>query len=709
MALDSAIEIAQGEPTYLFDITSKPLPEAMIDFSAVTGLEVLYTEPAPFGQTAPALQGTLTAKQALDRLMAGSGLSYRYTSANAVTLERNVAQEDDDGPIMLGPVTVEAKREFGPNELPPEYAGGQVASGSRMGVLGNRDWRDTPFTTFGLTEKTIADSQARSASEVLIRDPGVRPQSPRGGVTDNVSVRGFPVFSPSFTFDGVHGLANIRRSQLEGTERIEVLKGPTSFLYGIPPLGGVGGTINLVPKRADDEPLTRFTARYMSASVLGGHLDVARRFGPLGEFGVRANVSYEIGDGAIDDQEFERGNAYLGLDYRGERFRASLDAGNERLDQTGIMTNRLLLNGVPSAPDPELNPNGGGSEFFNDRLFGLLRAEFDITPDVTVFGAFGARSTNEYSTSASTLRIQNTAGDYVLPIFQYRCPSEARTGQLGVRASLETGPVSHELVLSANALRETQENVGASVGTCTGNIHAPTPCAVPALGFSRSDAFRVNEQEFDSVSIADTMSILDDRVQLTLGARAVELKQTNYSFSTPGEVTSVNKASAVTPAVALLVKPLPELSLFANYVEALRPGDVAPAGTVNAGESFPALRSEQFEIGAKYEFDERLGLSISLFRIEQPSGFTDTNNRFDVNGLQRNRGIELSAFGEPFDGFRFFGGLSFLDAKIIEGSDPATEGQRQGGVAPFTGSLSAEYDLPFAPGLSVNGTVVHSL
>ena len=56
VAPDGAIEIAQGEPTYAFDIASKPLPEAMIDFSAVTGLEVLYTEPAPFDQTAPALE-----------------------------------------------------------------------------------------------------------------------------------------------------------------------------------------------------------------------------------------------------------------------------------------------------------------------------------------------------------------------------------------------------------------------------------------------------------------------------------------------------------------------------------------------------------------------------------------------------------------------------------------------------------------------------
>ena len=109
VASDSAVEIAQAEATYVFNIASKPLPEAMIDFSVVTGLELLYTEPAPFGQTAPALQGTLTANQALDRLTAGSGLSYRYTNANTITLQREVAQKNDEQ-IRLKPVTVTAAR-----------------------------------------------------------------------------------------------------------------------------------------------------------------------------------------------------------------------------------------------------------------------------------------------------------------------------------------------------------------------------------------------------------------------------------------------------------------------------------------------------------------------------------------------------------------------------------------------------------------------
>ena len=101
--------VAQAQQTYDFDIPSKPLPQAIADFSAVTGLQVLYTEPSTFGHTAPALRGTFTADQALDRLVAGSGLAYRYTSATTVTLERTVALEEN-GLAQLEPVTVTATR-----------------------------------------------------------------------------------------------------------------------------------------------------------------------------------------------------------------------------------------------------------------------------------------------------------------------------------------------------------------------------------------------------------------------------------------------------------------------------------------------------------------------------------------------------------------------------------------------------------------------
>ncbi|MEP1028700.1 MAG: STN domain-containing protein, partial [Alphaproteobacteria bacterium] len=77
---EKTIEKAQADDLFTFKISSKPLPQAIAEFSAVTGLQVLYTEPAVFERTAPALVGDFTARDALTQLLAGSGLIGRYTS-----------------------------------------------------------------------------------------------------------------------------------------------------------------------------------------------------------------------------------------------------------------------------------------------------------------------------------------------------------------------------------------------------------------------------------------------------------------------------------------------------------------------------------------------------------------------------------------------------------------------------------------------------
>ena len=117
-AHEASMRVAQAEQIYDFDIPSKPLPQAIVDLSAVTGLQVLYAGSSADDHTAPSLRGAFTERQALDRLVAGSGLRYRYTSANAVTLER-VAMQMGEGPARLGPVTVTGARFATPiSEIP---------------------------------------------------------------------------------------------------------------------------------------------------------------------------------------------------------------------------------------------------------------------------------------------------------------------------------------------------------------------------------------------------------------------------------------------------------------------------------------------------------------------------------------------------------------------------------------------------------------
>ncbi|MFN7133766.1 MAG: TonB-dependent receptor plug domain-containing protein, partial [Myxococcales bacterium] len=202
-------------------------------------------------------------------------------------------------------------------QLPAPFAGSQVASGARVGFLGNRSVFDTPFNITSYTNKLIRDQQARTVADVADNDPSVRTNSPRYSGIDGFLIRGFPVFAGDFAFDGLYGVVDWRSPAIEPIERVEILKGPNALLNGVPPLGTVGGAVNLIPKRATDAPLTRVTAGFVSRGQPGTHVDVGRRFGANNEWGVRFNGAYRNGGTPINFQDEEFGVGALALDYRG--------------------------------------------------------------------------------------------------------------------------------------------------------------------------------------------------------------------------------------------------------------------------------------------------------------------------------------------------------------------------------------------------------
>ncbi len=181
------------------------------------------------------------------------------------------------------------------DNIPAPYAGGQVATGSQLGLLGNRDVMDTPFNQTSYTAKKAQDQQAKTIRDVLIDDPSVRSFYPDGSTgIDAMYIRGFSVLDPPM-LGGLQGMAPYLSVMPEFAERVEVLKGPSAMLFGMPPGGSVGGTINLVAKRAGPDPLTQFTASYNSTAQFGGHVDIGRRVGPDKEVGVRLNGVYRAG------------------------------------------------------------------------------------------------------------------------------------------------------------------------------------------------------------------------------------------------------------------------------------------------------------------------------------------------------------------------------------------------------------------------------
>lgn len=643
------------------------------------------------------------------RPLAGSAsLTLRTSMLNFVLLAGSASAWAAESPqaLVLDTTNVDATA-IAPT-LPEALPGGQVARGARLGMLGNKDVMDTPFSVTSYTAKTLADLQTVTVADALERDPSVRSTGQAGGIVDSFFIRGFPVGEGNLgelAFDGVYGVAPNYRVFTEYAERVEVLKGPGALMYGISPNSGVGGVINIVPKRPLDEDLTRFTASYAMDSQVGGHLDVSRRFGDENQFGVRFNGNLQGGDTAVDDQHRDLGIGAIALDYRGERLRLNLDFISQKESFEGASRPFTIAPGVevPSAPNGRTNlPQDWGWSDTKEQS-ALLGGEYDLSDSLTLFAHAGGGKSDVKRMSDQVPRILNEAGDTSNIPGYYKFNVDRSTADIGLRGVFSTGPISHTTTVMATTYQDELSRGINNGSEIRSNIYHPVE--VPKQYINAPKVLRVSESQLSGVALTDTLSMLDDRFQLTLGVRRQDIESRNYSAT--GAVSSKYDDSATTPLVGVVVKPWDNVALYYNYVEGLSKGDIAPGTAANAGETFAPYESKQHEVGVKYELGTFM-TTLALFQIEKPSGEIGAGNVFSVQAEQRNRGIEWSVFGEVAPGTRLMGGVTLLDGELTKSATAANRGNKPVGVPDVQANLWAEWDTPWLEGFTLTGGAIYT-
>ena len=604
--------------------------------------------------------------------------------------------------------------------LPDAYAGGQVARGGRMGMLGNLDMMDAPFNLSSFTQELILDQQAVSVGDVLQNDPTVRVATGFGNFQELYMIRGFPVYSDDMTYNGVYGILPRQFVAAELLERVEVFRGASAFLNGAAPGGSsLGGTVNLVPKRAPDEPLNRLTTGIES----GGHgfvaVDVARRFGTGDSSGIRVNAVKRGGETSIDDQDRELSVLAVGLDHNGDRLRLTADFGYQdhvidrpRPSVTPQITTQAA---IPDAPSADSNFGQPWTYTDEQQLFGALRGEYFVSDNISVWLAAGMRDGEETNLLANpdvwadgTLnanRFDNVREDEVL------------SGEAGLRSEFSSGPVGHTLTFSTSVFSSESANAYAFSdfsGVPVGSLEDPqavVPPVADALIGGALDNPRVTEKvETSSLAVADMLSFLDERLLITLGARHQTIETRSFDYNTGAQLSGYDE-SRVTPMGGIVYKPLDSVSLYANYIEGLLPGEVAPANSggepvLNAGEVFDPYQAEQVEVGIKYD-GGNLGGSVSAFTTQRPQSYVE-DGLFAPQGEQRNRGIELSLFGEPLEQLRLIGGLTWLDAELVDTQGGIFDGNDAVGSPEFQLNINGEWDFLALPGLTLEGRFIHT-
>lgn len=714
LAQSESISPALAQATTAYDIPAQDLNSALLAFASRAGIQIFYDVQRVRGLRNAPLVGSFTPQQALTRLLSGTGITFRFTGANTVALDAPGAAPPagSSGAIQLDPLHIEgtpAPAQAMIGTLPPDYAGGQVATGAQIGLLGERNFMDTPFSQTAYTEKLIMNQQARSVADVLANDPSVRSNYAGMAGLDQATIRGFD--ASDISFNGLYGVAPSRSNvvAIESIERVEVLKGPNAMLFGMAPRGNVGGNINVVPKRAGDTPITQFTGSYISDTQFGAHLDVGRRFGPDNSLGVRFNGLVRDGTTPVYGLAAYTGMAALGLDFKSDSFRASVDLGYQK-QRTNPTRRPLAVSPtiqVPTAPSPQTNWSQPWSLADLSDLYGAFRVEVDVLPNVTAYVTGGGNS-RQASYISENLTVTSTAGAVTGTTNVSNSSQRSGTIEGGVRARGNTGPIHHDFGLAGNMfwyqLGSSSRNSALPASNFYNRSYAPMPSLsmIPVP----NDAPKTQTQELLSLGVADTMSVLDERIQLTLGARQQQVIAKNYAVT--GVVTSDYNQSAFSPMAALVVKPIEKLSIYGNFAQALQPGASAPIGTTNAGQIFAPYVSQQYEVGVKLNMGT-FAATLSAFQIAQPNAFTDPfTNIFSVDGEQRNRGLELMTFGEPLEGFRLLGGFTLLDARLTKTAGGLNQGNKAPGVPDFMLNVGTEWDTPFLKGLTFTGRVIYT-
>lgn len=623
-------------------------------------------------------------------------------AAGALTLSVHTAQAQSASaePSTLQEVQVQVRQDA--QALPAAAAGAQVAKGAGLGVLGNREVMDTPFNITAYTHQAIADYQSKTLGDVLESDPSVRYKTNAGHARENFTIRGLEVNSSETAMNGLYGILPSDHIPTEMIERVEVLKGPGALLNGMSPGGAVGGVINVVTKRAAAQDRTQLTTSWESQSHVGAHADVSKRFGAERRLGIRVNGSLASGETAVDDQQRRKRFGAVALDYQGDRWTLGLDAydyHSRMANGSPLMVGFAKYANMVAAPDAS-NNHFRGIHTDQDSQGAALRGTVELAEGLSAFGSYGwSQSSYDGMVFGTRGDLLNAQGDMDVGTYRQKGVTRNHTAEAGLRGKFSTGAVAHEVVLSMNQLRQDARTAALVVRSknFTSNLYRPSQAAQVVWG----DVTLKPEKDnvITSYALADTMSLLDDKLQVTAGARLQKVEQQLARYD----------AQQVTPMLGVVAKPWGDgVSLYANYIEGLSAGQVVDSKYANAGETFKPYQTKQLEAGVKWQ-TAGLTQSLSLFQLSKPVAIENTaTNTLSQDGEQRNRGVEWMVFGNVSPAWKLLGGVVYTQAKQTQTKNGQNDGNDAFGVPRWTANLGADWTVPGVKGLAVSGRMMYT-
>lgn len=663
-----------SQAVHTFNVPAKPIRQALNDIARIAGFSVMFDETPAASGTGNAVEGSMSTSDAISRALAGSGLSWRFTNSRTVTIIDPAAGGRSttavgDGSTALATITVEGSAD-GTN--------GIVATRSAIGTKTGASILEVPQTVNVVTRKEMDGRGVTDFNAAVAYTPGIRAiDYPGGAGSPDVYLRGFRAINLAALYrDGLRGGFNQWDTDIEqfAFERLDVLKGPASVLYGE---AAPGGLVNMTTKRPSETPVREVQAQYGSHNRKQIGVDFG---GPVGTddtlfyrlTGLLRDSGAQI-DHATDDRLYLAPSLTL---KPSDATSLTLLGGYQKTKRGGSqqsipMDNSIFDNGIHIPSDLYLGVPGVDRYDADNYSLGYeFKHEFDNGWTFNQNARY-MRSDVDY--------VSTYIGDYPYQLFQGRFarigaqnrPKSSNTFMIdsNIRGTVETGPLQHDLLLGLDySYYDVEERRANSTNRYIIDVLNPVytgfdfTYAKPIVDVA-SKAHQVGLYAQDQIKLNNWV--------LTLGARYdwVGSTTTNHWSRTvwgdPDE-TEKDRDGAFTGRVGLGYIFDNGLAPYLSYSTSFQP---ATDVDVN-GNLFDPTTGQQWEAGAKYQPTDWNGfISASIFQITQQNLTTadPMNIGFSVqDGEVRSRGFEIEAKAELLSGFDITAGYAYTDSRVTK-------------------------------------------
>lgn len=521
--------------------------------------------------------------------------------------------------------------------------------------------RDTPTSIQVVPQKVIEDQGATSVREVVRNTSGVNLSFSGGNRSEQFVIRGFDaengIFRNGFRDDF---LSTRTETELANIDRVEVLKGPASVLFG---RADPAGIINFATKKPLREPFYEIAFTAGSFDFYRPTLDFSGSLTENGNLAYRLNAAYENAGSFRDGVKSERFFVAPTLSWQTSdntklTFEFSYLNDTRPIDRGLVILSNNKVADIPIStflgdPDIRADFEETRTELYLDHRFNhnlSLRSLLRYTTAIEIGGG------------ATSQIVGNSEDDRNFPVAEFRGDrlSETFTIQNDLVAKFNTGSLEHtvlfglEYFTAFNSFRGERRPSGMIdiFNASAFNPSTDAPFELLFLGNIRVNSF--------GIYLQDQITILDN-LKFVIGGRFDTI---NDKFEDAVEGDFEAKANAFSPRVGIVYQPIEPVSLYASYTRSFTP----TFGTDINGELFEPQRGKAFEIGVKTEIiKDRLFSTLAFYNTTLTNVTTEdpANPDFEIQtGEQNSRGIELDIAGDILPGWKIFAGYAYTDAAI---------------------------------------------